>query len=428
MSEETAEATTLPATAAGTSPDNPWPLQLLSQKLKGYIDRAPSAWVEGQVIELNRRGSNAYLTLRDIDAEISLPASVWSSVLDRQATPLERGSRVVALIKAEFWLKTGRLNMSVKDIRPVGLGDLLARIERLRQALAAEGLFAESRKKRLPLLPHRIGLITGRDSDAKKDVLRNAALRWPAVEFEIREVAVQGNTAVAQVLGALRELDAHPGVDVIVIARGGGSLEDLLPFSSEELIRAVSAASTPVVSAIGHEADRPILDDVADLRASTPTDAAKRIVPDVAEELARVRQARDHLRRGVGRLVDREMDRLASLRSRPVLSTPEGMITTRHDDVERLKNRSHAAITTAVVRAADQLVHLKAQIRALSPQKTLDRGYAVVQLDDGIVEPGARHEVIRSPDEAPEGTALAIRVAGGKFTARSTGGAEPTDS
>jgi len=428
MSEETAEATTLPATAAGTSPDNPWPLQLLSQKLKGYIDRAPSAWVEGQVIELNRRGSNAYLTLRDIDAEISLPASVWSSVLDRQATPLERGSRVVALIKAEFWLKTGRLNMSVKDIRPVGLGDLLARIERLRQALAAEGLFAESRKKRLPLLPHRIGLITGRDSDAKKDVLRNAALRWPAVEFEIREVAVQGNTAVAQVLGALRELDAHPGVDVIVIARGGGSLEDILPFSSEELIRAVSAASTPVVSAIGHEADRPILDDVADLRASTPTDAAKRIVPDVAEELARVRQARDHLRRGVGRLVDREMDRLASLRSRPVLSTPEGMITTRHDDVERLKNRSHAAITTAVVRAADQLVHLKAQIRALSPQKTLDRGYAVVQLDDGIVEPGARHEVIRSPDEAPEGTALAIRVAGGKFTARSTGGAEPTDS
>ena len=428
MSEETAEATTLPATAAGTSPDNPWPLQLLSQKLKGYIDRAPSAWVEGQVIELNRRGSNAYLTLRDIDAEISLPASVWSSVLDRQATPLERGSRVVALIKAEFWLKTGRLNMSVKDIRPVGLGDLLARIERLRQALAAEGLFAESRKKRLPLLPHRIGLITGRDSDAKKDVLRNAALRWPAVEFEIREVAVQGNTAVAQVLGALRELDAHPGVDVIVVARGGGSLEDLLPFSSEELIRAVSAASTPVVSAIGHEADRPILDDVADLRASTPTDAAKRIVPDVAEELARVRQARDHLRRGVGRLVDREMDRLASLRSRPVLSTPEGMITTRHDDVERLKNRSHAAITTAVVRAADQLVHLKAQIRALSPQKTLDRGYAVVQLDDGIVEPGARHEVIRSPDEAPEGTALAIRVAGGKFTARSTGGAEPTDS
>ena len=348
MSEDVAAATTLPATAAETSPDNPWPLQLLSQKLKMHIDRAPSAWVEGQVIELNRRGSNAYLTLRDIDAEISLPASIWTTVLDRQDAPLERGSRVVALIKAEFWLKTGRLNMSVKDIRPVGLGDLLARIERLRQALAAEGLFADSRKKRLPLLPHRIGLITGRDSDAKKDVLRNAALRWPAVEFEIREVAVQGNTAVAQMIAALRELDAHPVVDVIVIARGGGALEDLLPFSSEELIRAVADASTPVVSAIGHEADRPILDDVADLRASTPTDAAKRIVPDVAEELVRVRQARDQLRRGVTRLVEREGDRLASLRSRPVLLSPEVMISQRHEDVERLKVRSHSAILSLI--------------------------------------------------------------------------------
>lgn len=426
MSEDVAAATTLPATAAETSPDNPWPLQLLSQKLKMHIDRAPSAWVEGQVIELNRRGSNAYLTLRDIDAEISLPASVWSTVLDRQPAPLERGSRVVALIKAEFWLKTGRLNMSVKDIRPVGLGDLLARIERLRQALAAEGLFADSRKKRLPLLPHRIGLITGRDSDAKKDVLRNAALRWPAVEFEIREVAVQGNTAVAQMIAALRELDAHPGVDVIVIARGGGALEDLLPFSSEELIRAVSDASTPVVSAIGHEADRPILDDVADLRASTPTDAAKRIVPDVAEELVRVRQARDQLRRGVTRLVEREGDRLASLRSRPVLLSPDVMITQRHDDVERLKVRSYSAISTAVVRAADQLVHLKAQVRALSPQKTLDRGYAVVQLADTGAAPTHR-DVVRHPSQAPAGTDLTVRVAGGRFTAQSTGGQEPAE-
>jgi len=428
MPENAAAATTLPATAAQTSPDNPWPLQLLSQKLKMHIDRAPSAWVEGQVIELNRRGSNAYLTLRDIDAEISLPGSVWTTVLDRQDVPLERGSRVVALIKAEFWLKTGRLNMSVKDIRPVGLGDLLARIERLRHALAAEGLFADSRKKRLPLLPHRIGLITGRDSDAKKDVLRNAALRWPAVEFEIREVAVQGNTAVAQVIAALRELDARPEVDVIVIARGGGALEDLLPFSNEELIRAVSDASTPVVSAIGHEADRPILDDVADLRASTPTDAAKRIVPDVAEELARVRQARDHLRRGVTRLVEREGDRLASLRSRPVLLSPDVMITQRHEDLERLKVRSHSAVSTAVVRAADQLVHLKAQVRALSPQKTLDRGYAVVQLAasaaDSTAAPGTRRDVVRHPAQAPAGTDLTVRVAGGRFSAQSTGGQE----
>jgi exodeoxyribonuclease VII large subunit len=405
----------VPATAADTSPDNPWPLQLLSQKLKTHIERAPAAWVEGQVIELNRRGGSAFLTLRDVDAEISLPASIWSKLLDRQETPLERGSRVVALLKAEFWLKTGRLNMSVKDIRPVGLGDLLARIERLRHALAAEGLFAESRKKRLPLLPHRIGLITGRDSDAKKDVLRNAALRWPAVEFEIREVAVQGNTAVSQMVKALRELDARPEVDVIVIARGGGALEDLLPFSSEELIRAVAAAVTPVVSAIGHEADRPILDDVADLRASTPTDAAKRIVPEVSEELARVRQAEAQLRRSVTLLVARETDRLAAVRSRPVLAAPESMITARADDVERLAQRSTAAISAAVTRASDQLVHLQAQVRALSPQQTLDRGYAVVQLS------GSGGAVVRQPAQAPAGAALSVRVAGGRFGAESTG-------
>lgn len=418
--------TTVPPTAADTSPDNPWPLQLLSQKLKAHIERAPAAWVEGQVIELNRRGTSAFLTLRDVDAEISLPASVWSKILDRQETPLERGSRVVALLKAEFWLKTGRLNMSVKDIRPVGLGDLLARIERLRHALAAEGLFAESRKKRLPLLPHRIGLITGRDSDAKKDVLRNAALRWPAVEFEVREVAVQGNTAVTQIIGALRELDSRADVDVIVIARGGGALEDLLPFSNEELIRAVAGAVTPVVSAIGHEADRPILDDVADLRASTPTDAAKRIVPEVSEELARVRQAEAQLHRSVAQLVARESDRLAALRSRPVLASPEGMVTAREEDVERLSRRSTAAISAAVTRAADQLTHLQAQVRALSPQQTLDRGYAVVQLAGGNgASPGT---VVRHPSQVPPATELSVRVAGGRFGATSTGTRQPASA
>ena len=411
---------TLPATAAETSPDNPWPLQLLSRKLKVHIERAPAAWIEGQVIELNRRGSSAFVTLRDTDAEISLPASLWSNVLDRQKVPLERGSRVVALVKPEFWLKTGRLNMSVKDIRPVGLGDLLARIERLRQALGAEGLFSESRKKRLPLLPHRIGLITGRDSDAKKDVLRNAALRWPAVEFDVREVAVQGVSAVGQIVAALKALDADPHIDVIVIARGGGALEDLLPFSNEALVRAVSAAATPVVSAIGHEADHPILDDVADLRASTPTDAAKRIVPDVAEEFARVRQAREHLHRSVGRLVDRETDRLHALRSRPVLASPERMLTAREEDVERLRKHAHNAVNSAVVRALDQVRHLRAQVRALSPQKTLDRGYAVVQVAGAD---GVGHDVVRNPGQAPEGTHLSVRLAEGRLGAVSTGGA-----
>lgn len=410
---------TLPATAADTSPDNPWPLHILSRKLKQHIDRTPPVWIEGQVIELSHRGGNAFLTLRDVNEEASLPASVWSTVLNRQRTPLERGSRVVALVKAEFWIKTGRINMSVRNIRPVGLGDLLARIERLRQALAAEGLFSESRKRALPLLPHRIGLITGRDSDAKKDVLRNAALRWPAVEFDVREVAVQGNTAVSQIIAALKSLDGDPHVDVIVIARGGGALEDLLPFSSEELVRAVSAVTTPVVSAIGHEADHPLLDDVADLRASTPTDAAKRVVPDVAEELTRVRQARARLRRAVERLVEHETDRLHSLRSRPVLASPESGLDMRSEEIQRLSRHAHAAASSAVVRALDQVHHLRAQVRALSPQNTLDRGYAVVQLTNG-----GPHDVVRSPVQAPEGTALAVRVAEGRFDAVSAGHGE----
>ena len=321
---------TLPPTANQTTAENPWPLRMLSQKLKMHIDRAPPTWVEGQVIELNRRNSTTYLTLRDIDAEASFSLVVWGSVMARLEMPLEPGSRVVAQIKPDLYIKTGRLTMQTRDIRPVGLGDLLVRLERLRRALAAEGLFDASRKQRLPLLPHRIGLITGRDSDAMKDVIRNASLRWPAVEFEVREVAVQGVNAVAQVMRALAELDARQDVDVIVIARGGGSLEDLLPFSNEDLVRAVAAAATPIVSAIGHEADRPLLDDVADLRASTPTDAAKRIVPDVSEELHRIGQARAMLARRVEQLVHRETDRLATLRSRPVMANPAGMVDVRH--------------------------------------------------------------------------------------------------
>ena len=317
---------TVPETAAETSPDSPWPLHLLSLKLKAHIDRAPAAWVEGQVIELNRRAGMCFITLRDVDSEVSLSLSVFSSVLDRASSPLERGSRVVARLKPDFWLKTGRLSMQTSDIRPVGIGDLLARIERLRQVLAGEGLFSSARKKRLPLLPYRIGLITGRDSDAMKDVMRNAALRWPAVEFEVREVAVQGVNSVAQVTAALAELDRDPEIDVIVIARGGGALEDLLPFSDETLVRAVAAAGTPVVSAIGHEADRPLLDEVADLRASTPTDAAKRVVPDVSEELERIRYARGSLERSIRVLVHRESESLTNLRSRPSLARPEGMV------------------------------------------------------------------------------------------------------
>jgi exodeoxyribonuclease VII large subunit len=317
----------------------------------------------------------------------------------------EVGSRVVARVKPSFWLKAGRLSMNATDLRPVGLGDLLARLERLRRQLADEGLFNAERKRTLPFLPQRIGLVTGRDSDAEKDVLRNASLRWPEVAFEVRHAAVQGAHCVTEVVAALQELDADPHVDLIIIARGGGSLEDLLGFSDERMIRAVAAATTPVVSAIGHEADRPILDDVADLRASTPTDAAKRVVPDVGEERAGIADARQRLRSGLARLLDRTAQELKTIRTRPVLQDPYGMITVRQEDLTRLHERSDYAIRQHVSRATDQIEHLRARVRSLSPQQTLDRGYAVVQTHDG--------SVLRAPADAPEGTEVTARLSQG---------------
>ncbi|TAP27789.1 exodeoxyribonuclease VII large subunit [Arthrobacter sp. S41] len=400
----------LPATAGQTTADNPWPLRLLSEKLKIHIENSPVVWVEGQLLEANVRNGHAYLTLRDVDSDFSFSVTIWSSTMRKlDATP-EVGSRVVAQVKPSFYAKTGRLSLNATDLRPVGLGELLVRLERLRQALGAEGLFAPEHKLPLPVLPGRIGLITGRDSDAEKDVLRNATLRWPSAQFRVINTAVQGVDAANQVTAALKELDADPQIDVIVIARGGGALEDLLPFSNEELIRAVFAAATPVVSAIGHEADRPILDDVADVRASTPTDAAKRIVPDLNEEFAGLQLARNRLERSINNLLEREAQLLASVRQRPVLANPQVMVTSRAEDLERWKQRSTDLLHYRVQRARDEINHLKSQVRALSPQQTLDRGYSVTQLADG--------SIVREAADAPVDSELFIRLASGQLTAQ----------
>lgn len=402
----------LPATAAGTSAEQPWPLRLLSENLKKYIERAPQAWIEGQLIEYKVIRGNAWMTLRDLDEDYSLPVTAWRNVAATLEGTVQQGSRVVACVKPSFYTKTGRLSMIVSAMRPVGIGDLLARVENLRRALDAEGLLDPSLKQPLPLLPHRIGLITGKDSDAQKDVIRNTLLRWPAAQFEVREVAVQGAHAPREVMAALADLDAHPEVDVIVIARGGGALEEvILPFSDEALVRAVAATQTPVVSAIGHEADRPVLDDVADLRASTPTDAAKRIVPDAALELAGITDARLRLASGVERLVRHEAQRLEALRTRPVMAQPQRLVSDRAEDLQRLVERSRTALASALTREADVVGHLRARVRSLSPQHTLDRGYAVVQ---------HAGEVIRRADQVNAGDALDILVAAGRIGATTT--------
>jgi len=400
----------LPEKAADTTADRPWPVRVLSLKISDYVDRMSQLWVEGQVVQFSPRGGTAFLVLRDPDVDMSLSVSVPMNAVNAMAIPLTQGARVVLQAKPTFWTKRGTLQLEARQIRPVGIGDLLARIEFLKRTLASEGLFDAERKRPIPFLPNRVGLITGRSSAAEKDVVENARRRWPAVRFEIREVAVQGNAAVTEVVEALRELDADPGVDVIVVARGGGALEELLPFSNEAMVRAVAEARTPVISAIGHDVDQPLLDLVADWRASTPTDAGKKVVPDAEREHTLVAGGRDRLRRAVVRRLEAERAGLRSLVSRPVMTDPVSLVRARRQEVSALRARATTRIEARLHRAADEAEHLRRQVVALSPQSTLERGYAVVQHRDG--------RVVMDRDDVGVGELLRVRVARGDFGVR----------
>ena len=394
---------------APATPDAPWPVAVLAAKLKGWIDRLGTVWAEGEITQWGVSGANVYGKLKDLDQDVTVSFTVWSSTRAKLTEEFKQGDRVIALLKPNYWPKGGSISMQVYELRHVGLGDLLERLERLRRQLADEGLFALDRKVPLPFLPGCIGLITGKDSDAEKDVLRNAQLRWPSVRFRVRHTAVQGDRAAAEVTAAIRELDADPAVDVIIVARGGGDFQNLLVFSDEALVRAAAACVTPLVSAIGHENDRPLLDDVADLRASTPTDAAKRVVPDVADELSRVQQARGRIAMRVTGLISMEIDRLGQLRTRPALANPEWLIDTRAEELTRWVLRGSELMDYRIERAESRVAELVGHLRALSPQRTLERGYAVVHRGDG--------KIVRKPADVAAGDALRVRVAGGEFGA-----------
>jgi exodeoxyribonuclease VII large subunit len=373
--------------ALETSEQSPAPVRVISNLLHDYINRLSSIWIEGQVAQYRvRPGANVqFLTLRDTDAEFSLKIMVNSALIGAMDPPLVEGQRIIIYGRCDFWAKQGSLQIVAREIRAVGLGELLAQLAALKEKLAAEGLFSPERKRPLPFLPRRIGLITGRQSDAMHDVLKNTKERWPAADFEIREVAVQGVSAVGEITAALKDLDAL-GLDVIVITRGGGSMEDLLPFSNEALVRAVSLAITPIVSAIGHEQDTPLLDFVADLRASTPTDAAKRIVPSVIEE-----------RKNLADLRKRNMRSISSALEMNRLKLSEMRIRMR----QRLIHLIDSELTT--------VKHLRAQIRALSPAATLERGYAIVHDDTG--------QIVRDESQLSAGQVVNIRVSVGEFSA-----------
>lgn len=406
--------TGFPPTAGDTTRENPWPVRALATRMADYIGRAPAAWIEGQVAQLSARSgsSTAFLTLRDPSVDISLQVTCAKSTLAALPVPATEGARVVVHGKFEYYAPRGSLSFRADAVHPVGLGELLAGIERTRRLLAAEGLTAPERKKPLPFLPAVVGLITGRASAAESDVLANARARWPAVAFRVQNPVVQGPSAVPQLIEALQLLDADPAVEVIVLARGGGSVEDLLPFSNETLCRAVSACRTPVVSAIGHEPDHPLVDDVADVRCSTPTDAGKRVVPDMAAELRGLDNLRARARRALTSWVTTEQHRLARLTSAAVLTDPFRPLEQRVEQIDRLRDRAHRRVMVTLDGIDRDVAHRRAQLGALGPAATLARGYAVVQ---------AGQSVLRSIGSAPPGTALRIRLADGSVLANSTG-------
>jgi exodeoxyribonuclease VII large subunit len=395
-----------------TSAEQPVPVRRVSQLMTEYIGRLGYVWVEGQVAQLSRRPGQrtAFLTLRDPSVDMSLTVTCSVALLDGPAAGVTDGSHVVVHARPQLFAARGTLSLAADQIRQVGVGELLAQLDRLRRVLTAEGVFAAERKRPLPFLPRVVGVVCGRASAAEKDVLENGRRRWPAVRFRVEEVAVQGTSAVTEVTAALGRLDADPEVDVIVVTRGGGSLEDLLPFSNEAMVRAVAACRTPVVSAIGHEADTPLLDLVADVRASTPTDAAKRVVPDVAEETERVAQLRRRNLSAVRTLLDREAAAVRAVRSRPVLADPHSMLEPRRADVAAMRDRARRVLSSALDRAGDNLDHTLARVTALSPAATLERGYAVLQ-------DGAGH-VVRRPADVATGDRLRARVAGGELSVR----------
>lgn len=390
--------------------DSPFSVRAISERIGAIIDTLSEVWIEGELSEINvRPGSpTIFMRLRDPSADMSISVRCFKNIFDSIA-PLEQNARVVIRSKPTWWTKNGSLSFNISEIRQVGVGELMARLEALKNLLASEGLFDQGRKLPLPFLPNVVGLICGRNSDAGKDVVENAKRRWPGVKFEIREVAVASALAVTEVSTALAELDGDKNVDVIIITRGGGSFEDLLPFSDESLLRLVADCKTPIISAIGHEKDAPLLDLVADWRASTPTDAGKRVVPDMSEELARISNLQDRSNRYIQSRIEFELAKLASYMERQIMREPELIISTRRDVIKELAARSHRSMSSALALGREEISGLRTQVRTLSPQATLDRGYCVVQTSDG--------SIVRKAGELKSGQRLRLRLAQGEVGA-----------
>jgi exodeoxyribonuclease VII large subunit len=411
------------ANSEPNSAENPFPVRAVAIRVAGWIDKLGTVWVEGQLAQINMRtdSKTVFMVLRDPAADMSLTVTCPRDLVLGAPVKLAEGTQVVVCGKPSFYTGRGTFSLRLSEIRAVGVGELLARIERLRRLLDAEGLFDPRLKRPIPFLPNMIGLITGRASAAERDVTTVASARWPAVRFAVRNTAVQGPNAVAQIVEALRDLDRDRDVDVIVLARGGGSVEDLLPFSDETLCRTIAACRTPVISAVGHEPDNPLCDLVADVRAATPTDAAKRVVPDTAAEQRLIDELRLRSAQALRNWVFREQRALAQLRSRPVLAEPLTALTARAEEIHRARSAVRRDITRLIASETDRVGHLAARLATLGPAATLARGYAVVQAVAADGGPLESMQVLRSVQDAPAGTRLRVRVSDGAVTAVSEG-------
>ena len=403
----------LPRLARDTTAESPWPVSVLSQKYHNAVAKWPEAWVEGQIVEINmRRSTSGYITLRDNFEEVSLSVMGFSRFVAK-ARDFRQGDRVVVHGKADVWVKATRLSFVADDIRRIGAGDLKAQIDELRKRLKGEGLFDAENKVPLPEFPACIGLVCAPQARAEGDVITNVNLRWPAVRFKVVHAHVQGTQCPADVIAAIQRLDADPEVDVIIVARGGGSFEDLIGFSDEGVVRATAACVTPIVSAVGHEDDWTLIDLAADLRASTPTDAAKRVVPDVHEQWQLIAGAIGQMRMRISARVDNETRLIEGYATRPSLTQPQTMLEPHQRFVDDAVVRMRHGLTRIVDDATMTVEKLHASLTALSPQSTLNRGYAVVQTADGHVLDDATH--------AAPGDALTITLKRGTVTAEATG-------
>ena len=396
--------------AIGKDPDHPFTVQQLSERVANAVKGWGNAWVEGEIIKFQAKaGGHAYPQLRDLATGSTISLVIFNGVLVSAGEEFKDGDRVLVSGNMDYYVARGTLSLKVSSIKKVGLGVLMAEIEARRAKIYAEGLADPSKKKKLPFLPGVIGLITAENSDAEKDVRQNILLRWPEAVIKMANVSVQGEECAPSVIAALKKLDADPEVEVIIITRGGGGFLDLVGFSDEALVRAVAACETPVISAIGHENDRPIIDDVADLRASTPTDAAKRVVPDVVDERRKIADSLERMKSIIGSYLGHQVTLIQQIRQHPLLKDPHAYLIQRSDDLTRALGELRDDLDYKLDRQSTDLANKKSLLRSLSPQSTLDRGYAVVRDSEG--------KVITDPKMAKSGTLLKLKVAKGDLDA-----------